>query len=96
MAQAIKELDRITLTVPLEGADVFDDTRVFQLPVGSEGTVMLAFGNEAYEVEFIVRPNPTDPEDWYSVEIVVKADQCLPSFIGKERNPALKGLNAPA
>lgn len=52
---AIKQLDMIRTTVPLEGPDVFDDTRIHHLPVGTEGTVIEVWlGGEAYEVEFAV------------------------------------------
>ena len=73
MMAKIKELDVIRTLVPLEGPDVFDDTRVYQLPVGSEGTVVFDFG-KAFEVEFLV--HPTTQEDFRSVQITVEAAQC--------------------
>ncbi len=69
---AIKELDVIRTLVPLEGPDVFDSTRIHQLPAGSKGTVVCDFGS-AYEVEFLVWPTP---EAFRSVQITVEADQC--------------------
>lgn len=81
-ANKIEELDTIRLTVPLEGPDVFDDKAIYQLPVGTKGTVMHVFwGGDAFEVEFLVYPDPTRPEDFVSVEIPVRADQCEP-FLG--------------
>lgn len=56
---AIKELDIIRTTVPLDGPDVFDDARIHHLPVGSQGTVIEVWQNgESYEVEFAIG----DPE----------------------------------
>jgi hypothetical protein len=72
MAPRIEELDVIKTLVPLEGPDVFDDARIFQLPAGSRGTVVYDFG-DAYEVEFLVWPTP---EHYRSVQIPVNADQC--------------------
>jgi len=73
----IEELDVIRLTVPMEGADVFDKARVIPLPVGSEGTVVHVFGaGAAFETEFLVFDNPADPEDYTSVQIAVEAAQC--------------------
>lgn len=69
---SIRELDIIRTTVPLEGADVFDETRVYPLPAGSTGTVVCDFGS-AYEVEFLVRlAQGADA----SVQITVEGDQC--------------------
>ena len=75
MAHRIEELDVIKTLVPLEGSDVFDDTRILHLPIGSKGAVVYDFG-DAYEVEFLVFDNPADSEEFTSVEIVVNADQC--------------------
>ncbi len=73
----IKELDVIRTKVPLEGPDVFDAARILPLPVGAEGTVVCVFGrNEAFEVEFLVYDNPAQPDEFTSVQIPVKADQC--------------------
>lgn len=73
----IEELDTIRLTVPLEGPDVFDDKAIYKLPVGAEGTVMHVFwGGDAFEVEFLVYPDPANPEDFVSVQIPVEAAQC--------------------
>lgn len=78
-ATKIKELDEIKLTVPLEGADVFDEKAVYQLPAGTEGTVVYVFGNgEAFEVEFLIWPEPEKMGEFISVEIVVRSDQCEP------------------
>ena len=76
-ATKIEELDRIRLTVPLEGPDVFDDNAIYQLPVGTEGTVMHVFlGGDAFEVEFVIFPDPANHDAYVSVEIPVEADQC--------------------
>ncbi len=73
----IEELDPVRLTVPLEGTDVFDKNNIVPLPVGTEGTVVLVFGDgEAYEVEFMEFNNPNDPEDFVSVQLTVEASQC--------------------
>ena len=74
--KAIKEFDTISLTVPLEGEDVFDSTRILQLPVGTRGTVVDMLGDhDAYEVEFLIR-EWADPDDFTSVQIPVEVDQC--------------------
>ena len=73
----IEEFDVIRLTVPLKGADVFDDKAIYQLPVGSEGTVVHIFGDGvAFEVEFLLFPDPARPDDFISVQIPVEASQC--------------------
>ena len=75
--RAIREFDSIRLTAPLEGADVFDASRVFPLPVSARGTVVDMLGNRgAYEVEFLVRPDPMKPEYFFSVQIPVEQGQC--------------------
>lgn len=73
----IGEFDVIRLTVPLKGADVFDEKAIYQLPVGSEGTVVHIFGDgAAFEVEFLLFPDPTNHDDFVSVQIPVEAHQC--------------------
>lgn len=73
----IEELDTIRLTVPLEGPDVFDDKAIYTLPVGTEGTVMHVFWDgAAFEVEFLLFPDPTNHDDFISVQIPVEAHQC--------------------
>ncbi len=80
-ATKIEELDTIRLTVPLEGPNVFDDKDIYQLPVGTKGTVMHIFwSGEAFEVEFVLFPNPANHKDFVSVQIPVRADQCEPFF----------------
>jgi len=75
VAERITELATIRTTMPLEGPDVFDDARIHQLPVGSEGTVMHIFDDgEAFEVEFLVWPD--GPKQYRSVQIPVEVDQC--------------------
>ena len=74
MAKNITELATIRITVPLEGPDVFDDARIFQLPVGSQGTVVYVHHNgAAYEVEFLIW---LTPDHYRSVMIPVEAEQC--------------------
>lgn len=76
-ADKVEEFDTIRLTVPLEGPDVFDDKAIYQLPVGTEGTVVHVFwGGDAFEVEFVLYPDPADHDDFVSVQIPVRADQC--------------------
>ena len=73
----IGDLDGIRLTVPLKGSDVFDDKAVYKLPVGTEGTVVHVFGDgAAFEVEFILFPEPEDHDHFVSVQIPVEAYQC--------------------
>ncbi|MDE6735436.1 MAG: DUF4926 domain-containing protein [Desulfovibrio sp.] len=73
----IEDLDVIRLTVPLKGSDVFDDKAVYKLPVGTEGTVVHVFGDgAAFEVEFILFPEPEDHDHFVSVQIPVEAYQC--------------------
>ncbi len=77
MDSRITELATIRTTVPLKGADVFDDTLVFDLPAGSEGTVVYVFADEkAFEVEFLVWPEPDKKDAFHSVQIPVERDQC--------------------
>lgn len=77
----IEEFDTIRLTVPLKGSDVFDDKAIYTLPVGSEGTVVYIFrGGDAFEVEFLIYPDPANHDDFVSVQIPVRADQCEPAW----------------
>ena len=76
--KGIKEFDSIRLTVALEGADVFNDSRIFPLPIGTEGAVVHIFGGyDAFEVEFHIHET-ADPEDITYVQIPVRLDQCEP------------------
>ncbi|WP_165078080.1 MULTISPECIES: DUF4926 domain-containing protein [unclassified Desulfovibrio] len=85
----IEEFDVIRLTVPLEGPDVFDDKAIYQLPVGSEGTVVYIFGGgDAFEVEFLIYPDPANHDDFVSVQIPVRADQCEPGWKLPPKNAA--------
>lgn len=77
MAPRINELDVISIKEPLEGPDVFDDSRILPLPAGTQGTVVYVHQEgRAFEVEFLIFDNPADPEDFTSVMISVPAEQC--------------------
>ena len=68
----IKQYDMIRTLVPLDGPDVFDDSRIHHLPAGSRGAVVEVWQNgAAYEVEFIIG----DPEaDFRSVMLTVEKE----------------------
>ena len=73
----IHQFDVIRLTVPLKGSDVFDDKAVYKLPVGTEGTAVDVYGDgAAFEVEFLLFPDPADHDHFVSVQITVEAYQC--------------------
>lgn len=77
MARKIEEFDVIRLTVPLEGPNVFDDKDIYKLPIGKTGTVVHVFqGGKGFEVEFLIYPDPKDPDYFVSVQIPVEANQC--------------------
>jgi hypothetical protein len=81
IAVAIRELDVIRTTMPLEGPDVFDDARVYPLPVGSRGTVVYVYGNgAAFEVEFLVGHS----DSFVSVQIPVESSQCELDWVAPE------------
>ncbi len=79
MTEKIEEFDVIRLIVPLEGEDVFDHSVIHPLPVGSTGTAVHVFLDEngepdAFETEFLIH---SDSENFRSVQIPVKASQCV-------------------
>ena len=77
----IKEFDSIRLIVPLKGSDVFDDKAVYDLPVGTEGTVVdVYWEGAAFEVEFLLFTDPARPDSFVSVQIPVEASQCEPAW----------------
>ena len=93
----IEEFATIRLTVPLKGADVFDDKAIYQLPVGSEGTVVHIFGDGvAFEVEFLIFPDPARPDDFISVQINVEASQCESPWRLADENKDAEEVYGPA
>ena len=67
--------DVIRSTVPLEGYD--NNNALQKIPVGSEGTVVEVYGGgKAFEVDFDLRVDPTNPERFTTITMSVNADQC--------------------
>jgi hypothetical protein len=73
MESVIRELDPIRLTVPLRGEEAGNREHLLDLPVGTEGTALIDWG-DAFECLLAV-PDPNDPDmPWY-VEMAVRLDQ---------------------
>ncbi len=75
--EQIGEFDAIRLIVPLEGEDVFDNSVIHPLPIGSIGTAVHVHYRggkpSGFETEFLIHQG----NSFRSVQIPVDASQCV-------------------